>query len=47
MSTISSLKYNSVDPTLNSKLNTADDDTQQFQQIIRERRGMYFYLYSY
>ncbi len=43
----SSKRYSSPDvaATKTSNVNAADDDTQQFQQIIRDRKGMSFDAY--
>jgi hypothetical protein len=45
MSTSASLRYSSPDIVISPKSIINDDDVQQFQQIIRDRRGMYLFIF--
>jgi hypothetical protein len=45
MSISLSKRYNSSDVTTSTILNSNDDDAQQFQQIIKYRKGMSFFVF--
>jgi len=47
MSISSSKRYSSSNVTTSTILNSNDDDAQQFQQIIKYRKGMSFLFFLF